>query len=198
MRNTAEQLRADARGNRDQILRAALEVFCERGTQVPMKDIADRAGVGVGTLYRRFPDRESLIIATSLAHLEMVAELVAAAWRTEPTAWAALGRILREGARLRLGAQATALEPATHLMVQADPVVIEQRGQLLELVGRMIAQAQADGDLRTDFGVPDVEALMTLQIFVRKAETYEQAVDRVVSLVLDGLRPQGSAATGRE
>lgn len=57
----AETLRADARGNRDQIVAAALVLFRDKGIDVSMKEVADHAGVGVGTLYRRFPDRDALI-----------------------------------------------------------------------------------------------------------------------------------------
>ncbi|MBO0883633.1 MAG: helix-turn-helix transcriptional regulator, partial [Mycobacterium sp.] len=72
-------MRADARGNRDQILVAAQIVFRERGIDVPMKDIADCAGVGVGTLYRHFPDRTALITGAGLAYLTGLAAMVEAA-----------------------------------------------------------------------------------------------------------------------
>src|SRR5690606_40530256 len=57
------RLRADARRNRDRIIAAARTAFAEQGTDVPMEEIACAAGVGAGTLYRRFPDRDSLILA---------------------------------------------------------------------------------------------------------------------------------------
>jgi len=60
-------LRADARRNRDQIIAAAKKIFLEFGPNQPMEEIARRAGVGVGTLYRRFPDRESLVLAVAWA-----------------------------------------------------------------------------------------------------------------------------------
>src|SRR5690606_39081124 len=63
---TTPPLRADARRNRDRIINAARTAFAERGPEVPMEEIARCAGVGTGTLYRRFPDRESLVRAVGL------------------------------------------------------------------------------------------------------------------------------------
>jgi AcrR family transcriptional regulator len=87
-------LRADARANRDHVLTAARELFATRGAGVSMKDIADRAGVGVGTLYRRFPDRDALISAAAEAQLSDLAAMLEAARREERTAWLALRRFL--------------------------------------------------------------------------------------------------------
>ncbi|WP_327144784.1 TetR/AcrR family transcriptional regulator [Nocardia sp. NBC_01327] len=187
---TAEQLRADARSNRDQILNAALDVFRERGTEVPMKDIADHAGVGVGTLYRRFPDRDALLIATARAHLERLAELATAAWREEHTAWLGMCRFLRECAEMQLGAQAAAVGPATHQAMHVDPRLTGVRAAAVDLVTRMTAQAQADGDLRADIGPEDIALLMTVQVYTRGDESYTDAVDRVMRIMIDGLRPQ--------
>lgn len=186
----AEQLRADAQSNRDQILSAALAVFRERGTEVPMKEIADRAGVGVGTLYRRFPDRDALLVATAQAHLERLGELAATAWREERTAWLGMCRFLQECVRMQLGAQSSAIGPSVHQAMHADPRLIDVRAAVVDLVARMTAQAQADGDLRTDIGPDDVALLMTVQVYTRENESYFDAVDRVMRIVTDGLRPQ--------
>src|SRR5215469_17367419 len=66
-------LRADAERNRRRILRAAAEVFTERGLQATLDDVARRAGVGVGTVYRRFPDKESLVGQLFLNQIEALA-----------------------------------------------------------------------------------------------------------------------------
>ncbi|MFI1913156.1 TetR/AcrR family transcriptional regulator [Nocardia sp. NPDC020380] len=192
MRTTADQLRADARSNRDQILRAALEVFCERGANVPMKDIADRAGVGVGTLYRRFPDRDALLTATAAAHMANIVELVTTARREEPTAWSALCRVLRECAEMQLGAQAAAIEPAAHQLVKDDPAVTKTRNLLFDQLRQLIDHAHTDGDLRPDIGLPDIEVLMMLQIPAH-TESRPDTVDRVVGIILDGIRAQGDS-----
>ncbi|WP_405491617.1 TetR/AcrR family transcriptional regulator [Nocardia sp. NBC_00511] len=195
MRETAENLRADARSNREEILRAALEVFCERGTGVAMKDIADRAGVGVGTLYRRFPDRDALLVATAQNHMQRITDLVATAAREEPTAWLGLSRVLYECAEMRLGAQASAIEPAAHELVRADAWVTETRDALIGHLRRLTERAHADGELRAEVGLADIEVLMTVQIYPRDSETYTEAVRRVMGFVLDGLRTHGDSTT---
>lgn len=74
MMGDESDLRADAQRNRELILAAAEELFLERGAKVPLEEVAKRAGVGVGTLYRRFPTREALLAATSNARFISLAE----------------------------------------------------------------------------------------------------------------------------
>ncbi|MFI5781292.1 TetR/AcrR family transcriptional regulator [Nocardia sp. NPDC051570] len=182
-------MRADAQSNRDQILAAAQVVFRELGVDVPMKAIADRAGVGVGTLYRRFPDRESLISAAGYEYLSGLAESAETARREEGAAWPALCRFLRECAGLRLGAMASALEPNLHDELRGDPNLTAVRARVADLVARMTAQAQAEGDLRADVTAEDVAHLMTLQVYAHpKGQTYAEAIARTMEIVLDGLR----------
>ncbi len=188
---TSEQavdLRADARSNRDQILLTALEVFAERGTDVPMKYLADRAGVGVGTLYRRFPDRDALLIATARAHLNRLAEMAETAVAREPSAWAALCRFLRECLILRLGALADAIEPAVHDMVRSEPRVGEVRTRVTDALAEMVGRAQRDGDLRDDIDAGVIGLLMTTRLHTRPGESNTKAVDRVLPILVDGLR----------
>ncbi|WP_227980815.1 TetR/AcrR family transcriptional regulator [Nocardia spumae] len=182
------ELRADARSNRDQILLTALEVFAERGTDVPMKYLADRAGVGVGTLYRRFPDRDTLVIATARAHLNRLAELAESALAEEPTAWDALCRFLRECLILRLGALADAIEPAVHTMVRADPRVGEVRTRVTDALAAMVERAQRDADLRRDVDADTIGLLLTTRLHIQPGESGEAAVDRVLPILVDGLR----------
>ena len=184
----ADQLRADARSNRDQILAAAQIVFRERGIDVPMKVVADRAGVGVGTLYRRFPDRSALISAVAHEYLAGLADLADTARREAVGAWPGLCRLLRECAELRLGALASALEPTLHADIRRDPNLTEVRTRVADRVVAMTAQAQADGDLRPDVTQQDVADLMTLQIYVLPDQSYAQAARRMMDIVLDGLR----------
>src|SRR5215216_6360769 len=82
-------LRADAERNRERILAAAREVFAERGLDAPLDAIAERAGVGQATLYRRFPRREDLIVACFAPKLAEYAEAVEDALRV-PDAWEGL------------------------------------------------------------------------------------------------------------
>src|SRR4051794_29077547 len=98
-------LRADARRNRDQIIAAARVIFVEQGADVPMEEIARTAGVGVGTLYRRFPDRDALIRAVAVDNFDRVLIDAKAAAEEEPTAWAALVWLLHQSVELQLSVQ---------------------------------------------------------------------------------------------
>jgi AcrR family transcriptional regulator len=182
------ELRADARRNRDQIVAAALALFREEGIDVPMEEIARRAGVGVGTLYRRFPDRDALIWATAHASLRGQADMAQTALREEPGAWPALCRFLRDCAELRLGALASAIEPRLHASIQADPELLEIRRRVIDLVERMTAGAKAEGAMRRDVGREEVGLLMTLQIYTPPHMSSDQALRRVVDIMLNGLR----------
>jgi AcrR family transcriptional regulator len=182
------ELRADARRNRDQILAAALALFREEGIDVPMEEIARRAGVGVGTLYRRFPDRDALIWATAQASLRGQAGMAQTALREEPGAWPALCRFLRDCAELRLGALASAIEPRLHASIQADPELLEIRHTVIDLVERMTAGAKAEGAMRRDVGREEVGLLMTLQIYTPPHMSSDQALRGVVDIMLNGLR----------
>ena len=71
MEGQATRLRADARRNQEQVLQAARDLFVERGIDCPLEEIARRAGVGIGTLYRRFGDRDALVRAVLVDALEL-------------------------------------------------------------------------------------------------------------------------------
>lgn len=181
-------MRADAQRNRDQIVAAAQTLFLEEGVDVPMEEIARRAGVGVGTLYRRFPDRDALLQATAHDSLRRLAEMAEAAWDQEPDSWAALCRFLRGCAELRLGAMSSAIEPHLHQSIRAAPELTEIRQKVIDLIDRMTAGAQAEGALRPDIGSGDVATLMTVQVYTPPHMSNGQATRRVVEIMLDGLR----------
>ena len=83
----ATRLRADARRNEEQVLQAAREKFVERGIDCPLEEIARRAGVGIGTLYRRFGDRDGLVKAVLVDALELSLRRPRRRWRARVTAW---------------------------------------------------------------------------------------------------------------
>src|SRR5690349_15235935 len=100
----AARLRADARRNRAQILAAARDVFAEQGAGAPLDEVARRAGVGIATLYRRFPDRQSLIGAVALDILGAIAHEARRALAEEPDAFRALARYMHRAIDLRVAA----------------------------------------------------------------------------------------------
>ncbi len=183
-------LRADARRNRDQILTAAREIFAERGADVPMEEIARRASVGVGTLYRRFADREALIRAVYHDTFQAVAEETRAAIAEEPTGWAALMRIMRQSAWLHVSVQAKS--PRVTAVVSADPETSRLRDELLGMLDEVVRGAQAEGTLRRDVGVGDLAMLfMSVVNQTHHKITPEMAglvPGRMLVIMMDGLR----------
>jgi AcrR family transcriptional regulator len=182
-------LRADARRNRDQILVAAREIFAERGAEVPMEEIARRASVGVGTLYRRFVDREALIRAVFRDIYQAVAEETRAALAEEPTGWAALTRIMRLSAWLHVSVQAKS--PLVTAVVRADPETSRLRDHLLDMLDEVVRRAQDEGTLRRDVGVGDLAMLFVSVVHQTPAVTAEVAglaPGRVLAIMMAGLR----------
>ena len=102
-------LRADARDNRLRLLEAARDVFIDRGPGAPLEEIARRAGTGIATLYRRFPDRRALIREVVLDSLQRTAEAAHQAAGEEPDPFAALARYMHWAIDVRTAAVISAL-----------------------------------------------------------------------------------------
>src|SRR5947209_18997467 len=135
-------LRADARRNREHVLAAAREVFVEQGADAPLDEIARRAGVGIATLYRRFPEREALIRAVVLDVLAGIAEQAQRALADEPTAFQALARYMHRALDLRIAAVFPAVLGRVSL---EDPDYLAARDAGTEPVLQMLERAHADG-----------------------------------------------------
>lgn len=185
----ASGLRADARRNRERILTAARDVFVEQGANAPLEEVAARAGVGIATLYRRFPDRESLHRAVALDVLGRIAEEARLALAEEPDAFRALARYMQRALDLRVSAVIPALLSEVPL---ADEEILPVRTRSSRLVQQLIDQAQADGTLRPDVTFADIGTSL-----VRLARPLPGPVSRDVNdglarrhliLLLDGLR----------
>src|SRR5262249_49101238 len=98
----ARPLRRDAERNRQRILQAAAEVFTEQGLRATLDDVADRAGVGVGTVYRRFPDKEALVEALFTERLDKLVGFAEQAL-ADPDPWAGLVDLLERAATIMAG-----------------------------------------------------------------------------------------------
>src|SRR5256885_8664689 len=105
----AKPLRADARQNRDRILAAARDVFVELGAGAPLEEISRRAGTGIATLYRRFPDRPALMRAVVLDALARTEEEARRAAAEEPDSFGALTRYMHRALDIRVAAVIPAL-----------------------------------------------------------------------------------------
>ena len=184
-------LRSDARRNRDQILRVAKEIFAARGIAVPMEEIAREAEVGVGTLYRRFPDREALIRAVFRDSVRAVAVEARAALADAPTAWDALVRIIGQSAQLRLSMRLHTDSRAIAALLEADDEINQHRRAAFDALEEVMHRAQAEGSLRPDVGVGDLAMLFVSVMHQAHGLTGEAAglaPGRVLAIMLDGLR----------
>ncbi|WP_413102529.1 TetR/AcrR family transcriptional regulator [Streptomyces sp. Inha503] len=183
-RNTP--LRVDAQRNLEHVLRAAREVFGELGYGAPMEDVARRARVGVGTVYRRFPSKDVLVRRIAEEETARLTDQARAALGQENEPWSALARFLRTSVAsgagrllppqvLRVGVdveteirlpqqrQAALAAPAQpELRLVERPMVAENEpddagaAALLEVVGQLVERARAAGELRPDVTVADV------------------------------------------
>ncbi|MEV7864761.1 helix-turn-helix domain-containing protein [Streptomyces sp. NPDC088124] len=189
--DAARPLRADARRNRDQILAAAKRVFGAQGPDVPMEEIARQAGVGTGTLYRRFPDRTSLMLAVAHDSFAKVLAEAEAAVAEERSAWDALVRLVRTSRELQVSVHLTILSASASHAALADPDVTRFQGELLGLLDEVVHAAQREGTLRRDVGTGDVAALLSLllrPLGALPSITSWQMSERAMALLLDSLR----------
>lgn len=194
-------LRADARRNRDQILAAAKSIFAVSGPEVPMEEIARAAGVGVGTLYRRFPDRDALVRAVAMDNFERVLVDAKTIDAEETSSWRALERLLKQSVELQLSIQLAMVSHRALVILKGDPEVRLLRDEILTVVDRLVRGAQAEGKLRQDIGAGDIAILFATllrQMRAKSADVAEMAARRCVGIMIDGLsaRP-GSELPGR-
>jgi AcrR family transcriptional regulator len=186
------RLRADARRNLDRILVAAREVFLEQGGDAALDEIARRAGVGIATLYRRFPDRQMLAREVALDVWRRVADEARQALAEEPTAFQALERYLRRALELGVGAVMPLLVSQRIL----DDEARAARDESAEHVRYIIAAAKAEGTLRADAAESDI-GLSLIRLSRPLPGSVPRALDRAIAhrhidLLLAGLRAEGA------
>src|SRR6201988_5269641 len=153
----ARPLRADAQLNRDRILSAAAELFAERGLGVPLEEIARRAGVGVATLYRRFPTRADLAAAAFERSMSKYTEAVDRAL-TNPAAGDGFRDLIFDLCELQ--ARDAGLRDLLTTSFPARSTIEKRTGEAVEKLKELIGRAQADGSIRADLVVADVVVLL--------------------------------------
>lgn len=186
----SEQLRADARQNRDQIMVAARALFATHGVHVPMEDVARAAGVGKATLYRRFPRRELLIEAVAFDVYSQLRALARDAVAEEPDSWAAVSRFMRDWIEVRLGLVHTGICEELPALLASNGGLREARTEFFTLVDELVERAQADGELRTDVGGGDLALFANALVEQHDlpASVQDDVRSRMLELLLDGLR----------
>ena len=179
-------LRADAQRNRERILAAAAEVFATHGLEATLHDVAAHAGVGVGTVYRRFPDKQALVEALFGAAIDdIVATAERAAALDDP--WQAVTRLLHD-----LTARAAADSGLRQVLGnQAAPdKFAAARARLAAVVDGLLRRAQDQGVVRVDLRTVDIALLW--HVLTEVADQTEPARagawQRYLEIVLEGLR----------
>ncbi|HLX78648.1 MAG TPA: TetR/AcrR family transcriptional regulator, partial [Acidimicrobiales bacterium] len=186
---SVRQLRADALRNRTKVIEAAIEAFSAEGVSVPMDAIAERAGVGVGTIYRQFPTKEALYRAVVHYHLDQVLEELRQLVSAEDAGEALFGFVAR---LLEMAASKQDLvEMLERSGIAFKGVKDEWEGEKewLESFAVLVERAQAAGAVRADVRVDDVIALVGgTCAAVNHHDRDAASRDRLAKVVCDGLR----------
>ena len=179
-------LRKDAARNREKLLAAAVELFAERGTEGSLEEVAKRAGVGIGTLYRHFPTRDALVEAAyrnEVAQLRAAADELLAELPPDEALEAFMRRFIEYGTAkrgMRDALQSIAGGGAT--------LFADTRGQVTEAVAVLLRAGAQAGTLRSDVEAEDVLRAMGAIWMVADGEEFPEQAMRILRLVLDGLR----------
>lgn len=189
--STTRPLRADAERNRERILAAAAELYAERGLDVSLDDIAAAAGVGVGTVYRRFPDKDALIDALFEDKIDRAVELASDALEIEDP-WEGLVTFMRGMCRMQ--AEDRGLKDALLLRDRGRERVAAARERIAPRALKLFARAQEAGALRPDLGSFDVP-MLHLCVGLIADRTRDVAPDyweRILTIVIDGISTKGA------
>jgi AcrR family transcriptional regulator len=181
-------LRADARRNRAAIVKAARTVFAKYGRAAQMDDVARRAKVGVGTVYRHFPTKEDLLAALAVDRFEQLSAFAREAAEIEDP-WEAVRTFIERGAALH------ASDRALSEMLAESPLRMREaavRSGLPVLIEALVDRAQAAGAMRADARWEDIP--MVFCAASHAVGPPRASWQRMLALTLDGLRAPGSSA----
>lgn len=180
--------RADAVRNRERVLEAAKAVFSAGGADASLEAVARRAGVGIGTLYRHFPTRESLFEAVYRREVQQLGEL-AEQLESEPEPVEALRRWLKSNVEFvatKKGMSA-ALALAAH---KPSELTAYSFDRLTKAVGALLNRAVAAGEIRADIGPEDVLRALVGMCYMHDQPGWQSTVLRLLDVFVDGLRVQ--------
>jgi AcrR family transcriptional regulator len=192
-KTTKRPLRRDAQANRERIVSAARAAFAAEGVRVPVEEIARRAGVGMGTLYRHFPAKEDLIDAVLE---DAFGGFVGAAEQAldAEDAWAGFRSFLERVFELHVENRGLKdmLATRSHGRARVDAM----RTRMRPLVSRLVERAQEQGALRADFRAEDMPLLFCTgdRVIEMTATVAPEFWRRYLGLLLDGLRAEAATA----
>ncbi|MGY0058593.1 TetR/AcrR family transcriptional regulator [Streptomyces sp. LZ34] len=194
MSTEGRPLRADARRNRERILRAAREAFAAEGIAVPLDEIARRAGVGPGTVHRHFPTKETLFEAVVREHLEQLAHEARAALADAaagPAFFAFLTRMATEAdAKQDLSEAIT--EAGGRMGTETEALAADLR----DLFDALLTRAQAAGAVRKDVDAADVQAIVVGALVAGRRRGRSDRPGGLAEVVFDCLLPREAGTIG--
>jgi AcrR family transcriptional regulator len=178
--------RADSLRNRDLLLAAAKAAFAEVGGEAPLEDIARRAGVGIGTLYRHFPTRDALVAAVYAREVEQLTASAEALLAQRPAgealaAW--LDQLIDYMATKRVVAPLLRADPGEGARLYAS-----SGAGIVAALRRLTEAANAAGDIRPDIGFEDVVRMMTGISHGYEQPGWELSARRLLEVMMVGLR----------
>ncbi|HEY5187598.1 MAG TPA: TetR family transcriptional regulator [Solirubrobacteraceae bacterium] len=191
MEEDRKPLRADAERNRRRLLDAATSIFCERGLEVGVGEIADRAGVGRGTLFRNFPSKEHLIAAIVVERMRQMIDR-GRGLLDAPDAGAALFGLLDESVGLQQADRA--LFDALDDEWLANEEIRAAHVELISVLDALLVRAQAAGAVRDDVGAVDV--LMMVKGACEAMRSFQHVDPGIGARQLDLVRAALSANPG--
>ncbi|MFW0793833.1 TetR/AcrR family transcriptional regulator [Gordonia sp. CPCC 205515] len=180
-------LRKDASINRERLLDAARELFAEKGLGVTLNDIAHHAGVGVGTAYRRFANKEEIIDTLFEERLQAV-ESVACAALDEPDPWLALSFYLRRALQMQFGDRG--LQQILDDQTLGDERINDVRLRIAPLIVELVYRAKEAGVIREDFEPTDVTFVLSAMASIMDStrDVAPDLYERYLTFMLDGIR----------
>ncbi len=174
-------LTAEAKGER--LLTAAGEVFAARGLEAPMSEVACAAGVGVASIYRRFPSKQALLAALVVRRMDQITAAVAEAQARPGSRFEVLAEMLRS---LVDGQSAEDLMGDARVIVAGHPDVETATERTTEAIERLLCAARAEGRLRSDATTLDVRLLFAATRAAKRVEPGQWP--RMLALMLDALQ----------
>ncbi|HEY1863945.1 MAG TPA: TetR/AcrR family transcriptional regulator, partial [Roseiarcus sp.] len=186
--SAARKPRADAQRNRDSLLEAAKAAFAEAGPEASLDEIARRAGVGIGTLYRHFPTRDAVVEAVYRREVQQLADAAPRLIESLPPAEA-----LRAWMRLFIDyiAAKRVIAPALKSLVGGGSALYaDSSARINEAMALLVERARASGDIRQSADSADLLRALIGFAYVNSAPDWEASARRLIDLLIDGLRSQ--------
>jgi AcrR family transcriptional regulator len=179
----ARKPRADAQRNRERLVDAAKAAFAEAGAEVSLEEIARRAGVGIGTLYRHFPSRDAIVAAVYRREVQQMAD--AAARLLTSTA---PGDALHEWMRLFVDYIATKKVVASALGSMAGEIYAASGLRIIDAITLLVERARTAGDIRADADPNDVLRALIGFTYGNAGPGWEASARRLIDILMGGLR----------